>query len=39
MNKDLIIALLIDSENVSADYMRTVEQHLIAMGKVTYKRM
>ena len=39
MNKDLIIALLIESENVSADYMQTVEQHLIAMGKVTYKRM
>ena len=39
MNKDLIIALLIDSENVSADYMQTVEQHLIALGKVTYKRM
>ena len=39
MNKDLIIALLIDSENVSADYMQTVEQHLIAIGKVTYKRM
>lgn len=39
MNKDLIIALLIDSENVSAEYMRTVEQHLIALGRVTIKRI
>lgn len=39
MNDELIIALLIDTENVSAKYMRTVEQSLIALGKVTYKRM
>lgn len=36
---NLIIALLIDTENVSMHYMERVEQSLIAMGKITYKRM
>lgn len=36
---NLIIALLIDTENVSMQYMERVEQSLIAMGKITYKRM
>ena len=37
--KDYTIALLIDTENVSAKYMRIVEQQLIGQGKITYKRM
>lgn len=38
-NDNLIIALLIDSENVSSVYMKDLEQKLIAMGKIAYKRV
>ncbi len=40
MNEEnLTIALLIDTDNVSAAYMSDLEQKLIALGKVTYRRM
>lgn len=38
-NGNLTIALLIDSENVSAKYMSALDKELILFGKVTYKRM
>ncbi|MDE5896864.1 MAG: NYN domain-containing protein [Clostridia bacterium] len=38
-NDNLTIALLIDSENVSSVYMKDLEQKLIAMGKIAYKRV
>lgn len=38
-NENLTIALLIDTDNVSAKYMNVLDQELIVLGKVTYKRM
>ncbi len=37
--ENLTIALLIDADNVSSQYMSKVEQSLIALGNVTYKRI
>jgi hypothetical protein len=37
--KNYTIALLIDTENVSAKYLTCLTQELIALGRVTYKRM
>jgi hypothetical protein len=37
--KNYTIALLIDTENVSAKYLTCLMQELIALGRVTYKRM
>lgn len=38
-SENLIIALLIDTDNVSPKYMDYIEKELIALGKVSYKRM
>lgn len=38
-NENLTIALLIDTDNVSAKYMNVLDKELIVLGKVTYKRM
>ena len=37
--KNYTIALLIDTDNVSAKYLNGLMKELIALGKVTYKRM
>lgn len=37
--KNYTIALLIDTDNVSSKYMRALYDELIALGKITYKRM
>lgn len=37
--KNYTIALLIDTENVSSKYISVLMKELIALGKVTYKRM
>lgn len=37
--KNYTIALLIDTENVSAKYLDVLIKELIALGRVTYKRM
>lgn len=37
--KNYTIALLIDTENVSSKYMKSLYNELIALGKITYKRM
>ncbi len=39
MENNLKIALLIDTENVSASYFAELYEKLITFGKVTYKRM
>ena len=38
-NENYTIALLIDTENVSAKYMGKLEKDLILVGRVSYKRM
>ena len=38
-NENYNIALLIDTENVSAKYMEKLEKDLIVLGRVSYKRM
>lgn len=38
-NENYIIALLIDTDNVSAKYMGDLEKELIVLGKITHKRM
>ncbi len=38
-NTNNTIALLIDTDNVSAKYMAALEKELIVLGKVTYRRM
>ncbi len=38
-NANYTIALLIDTDNVSAKYMEALEKELIILGKVTYRRM
>lgn len=37
--KNYTIALLIDTDNVSSKYMSALYNELIALGKITYKRM
>ena len=37
--KNYTIALLIDSDNVSSKYLNALMKELIALGRVTYKRM
>lgn len=37
--KNYTIALLIDTDNISAKYISVLMKELIALGKVTYKRM
>ena len=37
--KDRIIALLIDSENISSDYFSIILDELSQYGKVTYRRL
>ncbi|MBP5242775.1 MAG: NYN domain-containing protein [Clostridia bacterium] len=37
--KNYTIALLIDTENVSSKYLNALMKELIALGRVTYKRM
>ena len=38
-DKNYTIALLIDSDNVSSKYINALMKELIALGRVTYKRM
>lgn len=38
-NENFTIALLIDTENVSAKYMGKLEKELILLGRVSYRRM
>ncbi len=38
-DKNYTIALLIDSDNVSSKYLNALMKELIALGRVTYKRM
>ena len=38
-NGNYIIALLIDTDNVSAKYIKALMKELIVLGKVSYKRM
>ena len=37
--KDKIIALLIDSDNISSDYFSIILDELSQYGKVTYRRL
>ncbi len=39
IKEDLTIALLIDTENIESRHMEIVQQRLIALGRITYKRI